>query len=281
MSEADSGLFSQPDPQEDELFSQPDPPQVDLDMISFISTTGSANSFNVKVQPHAIHTIGYGAKCEVRLIDRSGPGGKGPGPDGSQLLSSEHAVIKVAASGVYLVVFGKSGCTVVCKAGKTTKLSPGQKARLFEGDIVNFGSNMSVPGASYTYFMFSVSMPGGKTYGTGPHTSHVPSKTCTSPASLPKNRDKNLDKNSLKRKQRATKKKARVFAVVCTKGRELQAAMASSQKKKRGRFSQAAVTAARNFKKKAKRNATGLRGRCSSTPSTVVPGDMKGCSITF
>ena len=72
MSEADSGLFSQPDPQEDELFSQPDPPQVDLDMISFISTTGSANSFNVKVQP---------AKCEVRLIDRSGPGGKGPGPD--------------------------------------------------------------------------------------------------------------------------------------------------------------------------------------------------------
>ena len=147
MSETDSGLFSQPDPLEEELCSQPDPPQVHSDAISFISTIGSGNSFNVKVQPHANHTIGYGANNEVRLIDRSGPGGKGPGPDGSQLLSSDHATIKVAASGVYLLVHGKSVCTVVCKSGKTTKLLPGQKARLFEGDIINFGSNMSDPEA--------------------------------------------------------------------------------------------------------------------------------------
>jgi len=114
-------LYSQEMPESTEepvLFSQESQldEASDSNVIQFNHTNG-CQSFKIKIDPHSVYHVGFNQIIggdHIRIYDPVRSQNKQP-----QLISGHHADIKTAASGIWLIQFGRSGSRI--SRGDVTK----------------------------------------------------------------------------------------------------------------------------------------------------------------
>ena len=174
------------------LFSQES--QLDVipesNLILFNHANGG-QSFKIIIDPHSVYHVGFNqinGGDQIRIYDPIRSQNRQP-----QLISGHHADIKTAASGIWLIQFGRSGSRV--SRGDVTKyVTSGTKIRLQQGDCVSFGADLTDKDIEYEYLTFNVKMPNGKTFGCGPHTSNQKKKTAAAAAAAAATADKKSHK---------------------------------------------------------------------------------------
>jgi hypothetical protein len=202
----------------------------DSNVIQFNHTNG-CQSFKIKIDPHSVYHVGFNQIIggdHIRIYDPVRSQNKQP-----QLIRGHHADIKIAASGIWLIQFGRSGSRI--SRGDVTKyVTSGTMIRLQQGDSVSFGADLTDKDIEYVYLTFNVEMPNGKTFGCGPHTPKLKKKTAAAAAAAavaaaaaaagkskkrkPDNADMKTEHRAQKKARKKEKREKRDWVVQITEG---------------------------------------------------------------